>query len=127
MTHTQNPVEQHLTTSLVCSILGQMAAAQGHDITSLLPPDSALRAQLLSELRDLPISPELLAQHTMMSLMALLADADNAARLTAAFAQLLWQVLGDPSSGAPPALYKQAGVAVHAVLLQLFTLLPDQS
>lgn len=117
----QTKVEEYLSSALAGSLLGQIANRRQIHFTTLLGPgfdgDSPELRALSDELTELGICPDTLANHALCSLVALFVEQSNAELIVAQYTSLLWTILGDPKSGAPPEIYRRAGVAMHLALL----------
>ncbi len=112
-----NKLEEYLATVLAGSLVGQLAAERGLSYSDLAPGSTTLRS-LANELANLGFDPEILASHSLNSLVALFAQPSNADLITGQFTALLWSILGDPKNGGrPPEIYRRAGVAMHLALL----------
>lgn len=121
MSETQTKVEEYLTAAVAGSLLGQVAGQRKIEFESLLRADNGAESPQLRALSDefieLGIDPALLANHTLLALVALFAEETNADLIVSQFTSLLWTILGDPKSGSPPEIYRRAGVAMHLSLL----------
>lgn len=117
----QTKVEEFLSTALAGSLVGQIAAERRISFTTLAGPNfdgesPELRA-LADELTELGIYPDQLANHALIALVSLFMENSNAELIITQYTSLLWTILGDPKSGAPPEIYRRAGVAMHLALL----------
>lgn len=117
----QTKVEEFLSTALAGSLVGQIAAERRISFTTLVGPNfdgesPELRA-LTNELTELGIYPDQLANHALIALVSLFMENSNAELIITQYTSLLWTILGDPKSGAPPEIYRRAGVAMHLALL----------
>ena len=121
MTNEQTKVEEYLTSALAGSLIGQVAARRCLHFRDLLGPegdgDSPELRALSDELTALALDPCLLANHSLLALVALFAQEGNADLIVTQYTSLLWTILGDPKSGSPPEIYRRAGVAMHLALL----------
>lgn len=122
MTSDPNKLEEYLGSALAGSLVGQIAARRNITFRELLGPDGdgdspTLRA-LTEEITELGLDPELLATHSLYSLVALFSQETNADLIASQYTSLLWSILGDPKNGgSPPEIYRRAGVAMHLALL----------
>jgi len=121
MSETQTKVEEYLTAAVAGSLIGQVAGQRNLSFASLLGTEGDgesphLRA-ITAEFTELGIDPALLANHSLLALVALFAEEANAELIVSQYSSLLWTILGDPRSGAPPEIYRRAGVAMHLALL----------
>jgi hypothetical protein len=112
-------IESYLSQAVAGSLIGAIAARRNQDITEFADPDSPELRALFEELCDLGIYPQVIANHSLTALAALFCEPDNADRITTSLTDLLWTILGDPKSGAPPEIYRRAGTAMHVTLLGL--------
>lgn len=116
-------LREYLTRALGGSLIGQMAVAREVSVEAVLAPQSAALCSLRAELTEFGLEPELLAEQALTALTALLIEPDNAERIVIELTKLLWSILGDPESGAPPELYRHAG---HAMFLSFIGIIsPD--
>lgn len=117
----QTKVEEYLSAALAGSLIGQIANRRGIHYTELLGPafdgDTPELRELSDELTELGLCPDTLANHALCSLVALFVEQGNAELIVTQYTSLLWTILGDPKSGAPPEIYRRAGVAMHLALL----------
>lgn len=121
MSAEQTKVEEFLSSALAGSLVGQIAAARQISFTTLLGPnfdgESPELSALANELTDIGICPDQLATHALLALVSLFMENSNAELIVTQYTSLLWTILGDPKSGAPPEIYRRAGVAMHLALL----------
>ena len=110
----------YVTSTVAGSLVVQLAVRDG----VLQPGQTDLReeqirhyAQVLSKQG---VDPEIVADHVLQSLQVLYAIDINADNIVSAISRLLWDKLGDPTSGKPPAIYLEAAKDVHKALLVLF-------
>lgn len=117
----QTKVEEYLSAALAGSLIGQIANRRGIHFSELLGPsfdgDTPELRELSDELTELGLCPDTLANHALCSLVALFVEQSNAELIVTQYTSLLWTILGDPKSGAPPEIYRRAGVAMHLALL----------
>lgn len=117
----QTKVEEYLSAALAGSLIGQIANRRGIHFSELLGPsfdgDTPELRELSDELTELGLCPDTLANHALCSLVALFVEQGNAELIVTQYTSLLWTILGDPKSGAPPEIYRRAGVAMHLALL----------
>lgn len=106
-------VRDYLSYALAGSLIGQMAMARDISVEAVLVPDSLALRSLREELTEFGLDPELLAAQALAAVTSLFIEPDNADRITTELTNLLWSILGDPESGAPPELYRRAGQAMH--------------
>jgi hypothetical protein len=90
-----------------------MAMARDISVEAVLVPDSLALRSLREELTEFGLDPELLAAQALAAVTSLFIEPDNADRITTELTNLLWSILGDPESGAPPEIYRRAGQAMH--------------
>jgi hypothetical protein len=95
------------------SLIGQMAMARAVSVEAVLAPNSVALQSLRAELTEFGLDADLLAEQALAAVTALFIEPDNADRITTELTRLLWSILGDPESGAPPELYRRAGQAMH--------------
>jgi len=121
MSAEQTKVEEYLSSALAGSLVGQIAAQRRISFITLLGSDfdgeSPELRSLSDELTELGICPDQLANHALIALVSLFMANGNAELIVAQYTSLLWTILGDPKSGAPPEIYRRAGVAMHLALL----------
>lgn len=119
MSETQTKVEEYLTSALAGSLIGQVAGHRNLSFATLLGTngESHQLKAIAAEFTELGIDPALLANHTLLALVALFAEEANAELIVSQYSSLLWTILGDPKSGSPPEIYRRAGVAMHLALL----------
>jgi len=121
MSAEQTKVEEYLSSALAGSLVGQIAAQRRISFITLLGSDfdgeSPELRSLANELTELGICPDQLANHALSALVSLFMANSNAELIVAQYTSLLWTILGDPKSGAPPEIYRRAGVAMHLALL----------
>ena len=116
-------VRAYLAYALAGSLIGQMAMARDISAEVVLVPNSLALRSLREELTEFGLDPELLATQALAAVTSLFIEPDNADRITTELTRLLWSILGDPESGAPPELYRQAG---HAMFLSFIGIVsPD--
>lgn len=116
-------VRDYLSYALAGSLIGQMAMARDISVEVVLVPDSLALRSLREELTEFGLDPELLAAQALAAVTSLFIEPDNADRITTELTKLLWTILGDPESGAPPELYRHAG---HAMFLSFIGIIsPD--
>jgi hypothetical protein len=113
MSSATTSVTEYLRAALGGSLIGQMAATRDISVEALLTPDSEALNTLRAELEEFGVDPELLATQALAALTALMIEPDNADRIVTELTRLLWSILGDPKSGTPPEIYRQAGSAMH--------------
>lgn len=106
-------MRDYLSYALAGSLIGQMAMARDISVEAVLVPDSLALRSLREELTEFGLDPELLAAQALAAVTSLFIEPDNADRITTELTNLLWSILGDPESGAPPELYRRAGQAMH--------------
>jgi hypothetical protein len=121
MTDASTKVEDYLTSAIAGSLVSQIAARRHISFGTLIGPNRdgespELRA-LSDELTELGIDPSLIANHSLLALVALFAQEHNADLIVSQYTSLLWTILGDPKSGSPPEIYRRAGCAMHLALL----------
>jgi hypothetical protein len=121
MSDSPTKVEDYLTSAIAGSLVGQVASHRRISFGTLLGPhldgeSPELRA-LSDELTELGIDPAVIANHSLLALVALFAQSDNADLIISQYTSLLWTILGDPKSGSPPEIYRRAGCAMHLALL----------
>lgn len=116
-------VRAYLAYALAGSLIGQMAMARDISAEVILVPNSLALRSLREELTEFGLDPELLATQALAAVTSLFIEPDNADRITTGLTRLLWSILGDPESGAPPELYRHAG---HAMFLSFIGIIsPD--
>jgi hypothetical protein len=100
-----------------------MAMARDISVEAVLVPDSLALRSLREELTEFGLDPELLAAQALAAVTSLFIEPDNADRITTELTKLLWSILGDPESGAPPEIYRRAGHAMHLSFIGILS--PD--
>lgn len=118
-----NRIEEYLTCAMAGTLIGQMSAKREIPLETLVGPRSRELRQLEDDLDDIGIDPPLIAQTALLALATLFANPKDAELITDVMTKQLWKVLGDPSSGDPPEIYRRAGASIHFLLIQL--LQPD--
>ena len=118
-----NRIEEFLTCAMAGSVIGQMSAKRDIPLESLVRPGSKVLKQLEDDLDEIGIDPPLIAQTALLAITTLLAQQGNADLISTVLTEQLWKILGDPSSGDPPEIYRRAGASIHFLLIQL--LLPS--
>lgn len=126
----RDKVEAYLGHALAGGLIGQVARHRGVDLYDLFDekgPTQRLQAYG-AEFTELGIDPFELAQQALQALAALFTEPANAENVVKTYTEILWAVLGDPSSGAPPEIYRKAGVAMHCAVLSVLdpTILDDK-
>lgn len=117
-----NKLEDYLSSVMAGSLVGQIARAREIPFQEMFSPEGitsspAVRA-IATELDELGIDPEVLASQTLLALVALFAQEENADLIIGQYTALLWSILGDPKNGgSPPEIYRRAGCAMHLTLL----------
>jgi len=105
------------------SLIGQMAMARDISVEAVLAPNSMALQSLRTELDEFGLDADLLAEQALAAVTALFIEPENADRITTELTKLLWSVLGDPDSGAPPEIYRRAGHAMHLSFIGILS--PD--
>lgn len=110
----------YIATSIAGSMVAQMASLEEVDLLTLSGNFPVLQ-RYAAALAQKGIDPQLLAQHTLMSLQVIFACEHNAAIIKTTISHILWHTLGDPESGPPPEIYRQASDDVHAYFISLLS------
>jgi hypothetical protein len=103
------------------TLFGQMAVKRGISEETLMTPNSEALKILHADLEELGVDLSLLAEKSLSALTYLLIKSDNADLIISQLSSLLWSVLGDPESGAPPEIYHQAGSAMYLSLISILS------
>lgn len=110
--------------ALAGTLMGQLGRTQGYTAEQILDPDdSSVRHALLLKLSELGIDMGLLTENCLKSLTGLFVEPSNADRIAQDLSGILWTILGDPSSGPPPEIYRKAGILMHITFIGLLS--PD--
>lgn len=116
-------VRDYLSCAMAGSLIGQMAMARAISVEAVLAPNSMALQSLRTELDEFGLDADLLAEQALAAVTALFIEPENADRITTELTKLLWSVLGDPDSGAPPEIYRRAGHAMHLSFIGILS--PD--
>lgn len=116
-------VRDYLSCAMAGSLIGQMAMARDISVEAVLAPNSMALQSLRTELDEFGLDADLLAEQALAAVTALFIEPENADRITTELTKLLWSVLGDPDSGAPPEIYRRAGHAMHLSFIGILS--PD--
>ena len=116
-------VRDYLSCAMAGSLIGQMAMARDISVEAVLAPNSMALQSLRTELDEFGLDADLLAEQALAAITALFIQPENADRITTELTKLLWSVLGDPDSGAPPEIYRRAGHAMHLSFIGILS--PD--
>lgn len=109
---------EYVTAAVAGSLVVQIAQADNPDYNVIAIDDSAIR-HYAKQLANQGIDPYRLCQHILMSLQVLYGCDENSEILRNSISLLLWQILGDPASGAPPEIYKKAARQIHRYFMSL--------
>lgn len=112
MNTSDSPIRDHLASALTGSLVAQRALATGVKLSTAaeITPDQCRR--WARELDALGLNPELLSEHAIQALVLLFSEPDNREQMLRCLSSILWTILGDPSSGDPPEIYRRAAVGV---------------
>lgn len=110
----------YLSYALRATLVGQVAATRDIPFDPLLNPRSTEVKAIEKDLNEIGIQPDGLATNALLALGMLFTSPETANKIVDALTEELWEVLGDPQSGAPPELYRKAGVSMFASILTIF-------
>lgn len=109
----------YLSHALRATLVGQVAATRDIPFDRLLNPRSSEVKAIEKDLINFGIHPDGLATNGLLALGMLFSSPDTANRIVDVLTEELWEVLGDPKSGAPPELYRKAGLSMFASILAI--------
>lgn len=123
MSTSSNPLKDFLMATVAGSIVVQHARSLGMSDSDLTTLDPKTVAQLSNDCSSFGLDFAVTAEHVLISLIHLYSSECNRRNYVETVARVLWEILGDPESGSPPALYKKAAFATWYALM--LTLEPD--
>lgn len=71
----------------------------------------------LTTIKQFGVDPAVLTRHALTALTLLFSQPKNEESMITAFMNILWEILGDPSSGTPPKIYKKAASCIYIALI----------
>lgn len=111
-------LSSYLTNVITGSLVSQRLRSLDIKVTSLTEGDPAIRAAA-DVIKAQGYNAEEISEHTIAALLFLVCHPENITLVIDLFSEVLWQTLGDPKSGPPPALYRKAATYIHAAVIQL--------
>jgi hypothetical protein len=116
-----NSASEALLDRLAPAVLAVMAGQRlEHLGIPIDPPPEDEVANAVAWLQDSGLNPYSLAFESLSYLHILHAQGPVVQLYVQGFAEILWQILGDPESGSPPPLYYKAAASCYSVFLQSF-------
>lgn len=113
----QNLMQEYLSAAVTGSLIIQRARQCGFSVTNIDEISSSHIQTWVEQLTDLGISSDVLASHSISTIIIVLSNEKTRENFLEGLEALLWEILGDPSSGNPPAIYRKAAFAIWLAFL----------
>jgi hypothetical protein len=125
--HSEDNLLSYLSAAVAGTLLMQVSQAGSSEEMEILMTNTHLVREYSLLLAKQNIDPEFLALRILAALQLIYKHESNSQHIRESLSELLWHELGDPDSGAPPEIYKNAATSVlNAFLFLLHPHFPKQ-